>query len=360
MGNEAVKDILSEFDGEKQRYDAFGQSVSDLLSRLLQNAKVEHLPIEHRTKDRQSLAGKLVRPEKVGKYGSLTDITDIAGVRIVAFLQEDVRTICNLIYNNFDVDLENSVNKEQSLDPDRFGYASVHYVVSHNGDRARLPEFSMFNGLRCEIQVRTVLQHSWAAIDWKLRYKSSSEVPMTLRRKLYRISALLETADSEFSALALQVTKIRADYTESILAGKYDVPIDAESVGTYLRINKNVETLVRRAEKAKLPIIRIYVETHGRLASLILALRSGGFTSLKQLNDVLKTDHTRHIENLKQLCGAWTQKGGFEGLSIETMVRAVTIMASPADVADKMIEGSPISIGLGLALKEVVSKKAVE
>lgn len=203
MGTDTSKEILTEYDSQSATYEAFGKSVATLLERLLQAKGVDHLPIEWRTKERVSVAEKIVRPDKAGKYERLTDLTDISGVRVIAFLQEDCENICQIIKDNFSVDYENSIRKVDELDPDRFGYTSIHYVVSHADERLKWPEFSDFEGMRAEIQVRTVLQHSWAAIDWKLRYKSKAEVPVSLRRRLHRISALLEAADSEFSAYPL-------------------------------------------------------------------------------------------------------------------------------------------------------------
>jgi hypothetical protein len=50
-----------------------------------------------------------------------------------------------------------------------------------------------------EIQVRTLAQHIWAAGSHKLQYKREASVPPPLRRAIYRVSALLETVDLEFS-----------------------------------------------------------------------------------------------------------------------------------------------------------------
>jgi putative GTP pyrophosphokinase len=55
--------------------------------------------------------------------------------------------------------------------------------------------------IRAEIQVRTALQHAWSAVHHKLEYKSSTEAPPELRRRLFRLSALFELADEQFSEL---------------------------------------------------------------------------------------------------------------------------------------------------------------
>ena len=356
MGNEAVKDILAQYDAQKDHYEAFAKSIADLLDRLIKFNDIDILPIEFRTKDRNSLSAKIVRPDKIGKYSKLSDITDISGVRVIAFLAEDCEEICKILEDNFSIDVANSINKEDELDPDRFGYLSRHYVLGHNESRINLPELCEFEGMQSEIQVRTVLQHSWAAIDWKLRYKSPAEVPAALRRRLYRISALLETADSEFSSIAREADDIREFYKRELSANNYHIPIDAESMQIYLQTNARLEKLFKRAARSGLDVVKIDFETHGRLAFLIYSLRAGDHYLISDVDGLIKKNHAKHIENLKLLFSVWDRNG--LALSLETMIRVLFVMNSDVDVAEEMIDASPISINLGTALREIVNRTA--
>ena len=87
------------------------------------------------------------------------------------------------------------------LEPDQFGYRSTHYSVRLLPDRAHLPEWRDFAQLRAEIQIRTVLQHAWAAISHALQYKREFEVPSQFRRRLSRLAGMLELADEEFTGV---------------------------------------------------------------------------------------------------------------------------------------------------------------
>ncbi|MDZ7820160.1 MAG: hypothetical protein U5K55_16870 [Aliarcobacter sp.] len=51
------------------------------------------------------------------------------------------------------------------------------------------------------MQVRTVLMHTWAAIEHKLGYKNDQQLPKNLKRKLYLMSAQLENADMQFQEI---------------------------------------------------------------------------------------------------------------------------------------------------------------
>ena len=53
---------------------------------------------------------------------------------------------------------------ESLLEEERFGYQSVHYLVSLNKVRTSLPEYQRFTDAIVEVQVKTILQHAWAEI----------------------------------------------------------------------------------------------------------------------------------------------------------------------------------------------------
>lgn len=97
-----------------------------------------------------------------------------------------------------------------------------------------LAEWRQYAGIPAEIQVRTALQHAWAAVQHKLDYKSSIEAPLELRRRLFRLSALFELADEQFSELRDARARIEADYTADVRKGRLDLPLDEASLTAYL------------------------------------------------------------------------------------------------------------------------------
>jgi len=105
----------------------------------------------------------------------MSDITDLAGVRVINFFQVQWVRYAKLIQEEFEViervDHTASAQREQ-----RLGYLSVHYLVRLGGNRRKLSEYKKFDGLIAEIQVRTVLQHAWAEIEHDIRYKSASTI----------------------------------------------------------------------------------------------------------------------------------------------------------------------------------------
>lgn len=172
------------------------------------------------------------------KYSDpLAEMTDLSGMRIVLYYGSDVDRVNALIDGEFVVDHANSLRKSDELDPDRFGYISDHFVVSLSDERAALPEWRAYCDMRAEIQVRTALQHAWAAIDHKLRYKRAQDAPRELRRQLFRMSALLEVADDQFESLRRQSEALDARNAAHVQSGDLDLQVDASSVEAYLRLN---------------------------------------------------------------------------------------------------------------------------
>jgi ppGpp synthetase/RelA/SpoT-type nucleotidyltranferase len=210
---------------------------------------IRYQTIEHRVKDAESLIQKVTRPEK--QYGDpLSEVTDLAGVRITTYYLDDLDRVGNVIADNFAVSKEDSADRGALLRPNEFGYRSIHYVVSLSSGRSALPEWKPFGSMFVEVQVRTVLQHAWAAMSHALDYKGTHDVPALLSRRLYRLSGLLELADEEFAAIAREARDIAAGAAHAISVGDLRVLIDRDSLSEYLETGDVPLRLTKRARNA--------------------------------------------------------------------------------------------------------------
>jgi putative GTP pyrophosphokinase len=177
--------------------------------------------------------------------------------------------------------------------PDQFGYESVHYVLRLGENRAKLPEWKQFRGLRAEVQVRTALQHAWAAIDHKLRYKRarSEALPPSLQRDLFRLSALLELADKEFSALRKATADAQEAYLGRVGGGEFDIPLDALSLDAYLDSSRVDVQWAERALERGFAELAASDEEEMRQADrayLLAVARHVGFETVADLDTVLR------------------------------------------------------------------------
>ena len=69
----------------------------------------------------------------------------MAGIRVITYLESDVRKVADMIETLFDIDKANSLDQAQLLGSDRLGYRSVHYVAKFNKSRCKLPEYKKKN-----------------------------------------------------------------------------------------------------------------------------------------------------------------------------------------------------------------------
>ena len=217
------KNLLVDFDAKRDVYNSFAKTVADLLERLLVAKNTSFHSISYRCKARLSLERKIDNKQS---YSELEDITDLAGARVITHLSDDVDVVATMVESEFKVDKINSIDKRAALDPDRFGYLSLHYVVSLKREREKLQEYSAFKGLKIEIQIRSILQHTWAEIEHDIGYKSSIEVPRGIKRKFSRMAGLLELADQEFVSIRTELGKYERSIKQEILKNPEKVSLD--------------------------------------------------------------------------------------------------------------------------------------
>ena len=204
--------------------------------------------VEGRVKTEESLAGKLAL--KGQKYATLSDITDLVGVRIITFYTDDVDRIASMAEQLFDIDWSNSVDKRRLHQLDSFGYNSLHYIC-------RVPGYEF----PVELQLRTTLQHAWAAINHDTGYKSGIEIPREYMRRMNRLAGLLEMADDEFSRIRTEINDYRRRVKTLVQSGKLDdVLLDGDTFRSYLQaspldmLNKRIAA-INQAEIQEVPLI---------------------------------------------------------------------------------------------------------
>ncbi len=241
--------ILKEYREALPALERMKEQVTATLREALERNGLIVTAVEARVKTEESLIGKLAL--KGAKYASLSDITDIVGARVVTFYTDDVDRIASMAESLFEIDWQNSVDKRRLHQLDSFGYNSLHYIC-------RLPGYDM----RFELQLRTTLQHAWAAINHDTGYKTGVEIPREYMRRMNRLAGLLEMADDEFSRIRLEITDYRRRVQTLVQNGKLDdVMLDGDTFRSYLqigpldRLNKRIAA-INQAEIQEAPLIR--------------------------------------------------------------------------------------------------------
>ncbi|WP_322040772.1 hypothetical protein [Burkholderia diffusa] len=280
-----VPTLLDEYDKSKEMYASFGKALEGLVRQLLEHAGIRVLDVTHRIKDRESVKNKIARKSQ-GKYRGLRDMTDVCGLRVITYFEDDVKRVCDIIESEFEIDRDNSIDKSATLEHDQFGYRSVHYVVSNGRVRSGLVEYSKFNLLSAEIQVRSILQHAWAEIEHDLGYKTAEAVPLPVKRQFSRLAGLLELGDQEFTAIRDLVKDYVGQLPSKLNETPSRVEIDAESLLVFVNTDPLVNIIdMNIAALLGVKLVNSASETAGRR---VAPLRMLSIVTIEQLSEALR------------------------------------------------------------------------
>lgn len=212
-------------------YTALCQKVETIIKEILEAEGISVHTTTSRAKEIDSFSKKIEDP----KYDNPQEqIKDLAGIRIIAYVESDLDRINKIVEDTFDIDPDHSLNKADELGIDKVGYKSVHYVATLKKERIALPDFKKFKGLAFEIQIRTILQHAWAEIEHDKNYKFSGKLDDKIQRRFKILAGLLELADREFDALASEIDKITIQVEDATKTGHLDIEINSTTLKSYL------------------------------------------------------------------------------------------------------------------------------
>jgi len=274
--------MLEKYDRDRRLYEDLAASMRSLIGVLTPSSGVSPHSISSRVKERASIAKKI---EQKDKYNSLDQITDIVGIRIITHYSDEVDRIAELIETEFNVDFDNSVDKRSILDPDRFGYISLHYVVNIKTERSKLLEYKHFSGVKFEIQIRSILQHTWAEIEHDIGYKAKIEVPKPIRRKFSRLAGLLELADDQFVQIRDDLKGYERAIRKNIRKKPENIGIDAVTIFEYANKSQKLKELDEKV--AQLTSFQLRPLDKGDAGRHVKYLQYFGIESISELEQEL-------------------------------------------------------------------------
>ncbi|KAL3466422.1 hypothetical protein BJX64DRAFT_274662 [Aspergillus heterothallicus] len=174
-----VQKFLSWYEANRRDYVAIARESADRLAQALSDAGVPH-KVESRAKAIERLETKV--NNRKHEYGDLddliADIVDLAGVRVLVYFASDKERVGKFITENFEVHANPIITGTERQvtegDPPRYlakypGYCADHYRVTLKIEQAQDPK--PWHRLRVEIQVTTILRHTWAEVGHDWSYK---------------------------------------------------------------------------------------------------------------------------------------------------------------------------------------------
>lgn len=155
--------------------------------------------IKSRIKSPESIANKLIKKNLPVTFESMTEnLYDIAGVRVISPYISDIYTVKDLLLKQPDINLIEE--KDYIANPKESGYRSLHLVVE-------IPVFlsNAKHLVKVEIQLRTIAMDFWASLEHELRYKTSTKIPLSIRRELRKCSDTIAMTDREMEEIAIEL-----------------------------------------------------------------------------------------------------------------------------------------------------------
>jgi|SRR5579864_2047191 len=227
---EDVQRVLEQFDARQPILAVFCAKTKALIEACLQDADIRYQSVQARVKTKKKLREKYLDPKK--DYCKLQDITDLAGLRVITYYDDEIDRVAEAIEREFNIDTKESIDKRDT-DPDRFGYRAVNLICGHLEKRLLDIEYKQFAGITCEIQITSILGHAWSEIEHEW-YDLRDAYPKDVKRRFSVIAALFELAGREF----VDIRKRRAEYGKVVAlqveANVPDIPVNAVSLRSFI------------------------------------------------------------------------------------------------------------------------------
>jgi len=312
---------LAEYDDIIDDYKQLSDIAVGLLEKSLEEAGQKPMQISHRIKTKESVAGKMER--KSDKYPSVHNMRDLLGIRIICYFGYQVDEAAALIQNILVIDPEHSVDKRKSLDPTAFGYLSLHFICSLPKDHG-YPE--RLCNLQFEIQIRTILQHTWAEIEHDLGYKTEFSIPRHVRREFSRVAGLLEIADDAF----LRIRNTINDYEQEVRTRiandtANQMQLDLVTLRAYLELSGNMRNLltdiaaithsriVETNPESHLQNLAFFkIQTLGDLNAFVLKWYGRAVEFAKRTLRSIELDEISSVAGIYYLCRACLVHGNYD------------------------------------------------
>lgn len=215
----SIKDKLNllnkEYDTKKDFYTKAAKTLKNLIINLLDD-NFNKTNVLYRIKERNSCNEKISRKyiDKLEEIKSIEDVlTDLIGIRIICMYESEIKLIAELLEKEFDLLEKTDKTKELLENDNAFGYKGLHLDIKLQNKRTELTEYSSYKNLQFEIQIRTIIQNAWSELDHQIKYKK--HIPKELGRRINRLAALFEIADTEFESIDNVSQKLETEAKEA-------------------------------------------------------------------------------------------------------------------------------------------------
>ncbi len=157
--------------------------------------------VTSRIKEPNSILNKMKKKNLEMNYKNLVEnINDIAGVRVICPVKDDIYTLVNIIEKvpNWNLIIE----KDYIKNPKKSGYSGYHMVVEVpvkiSEDDSCLKN-QIF--VKVEIQLRTMAMDFWATNEHKMKYKTNKKLSIFDSKRIAVYAKILNMIDNRFNEI---------------------------------------------------------------------------------------------------------------------------------------------------------------
>ena len=147
--------------------------------------------INTRIKQPDSIVNKMKKKGCELTYKEMIEnINDIAGIRVICQLKDDIFKIRNLIEEIPGIYVEKE--KDYVNHPKESGYSSYHMIVKVPVTLSKQTVY-----VKVEIQIRTMAMDFWASLEHKMKYKTDKEVNKKTSKELVNYAKIVNKMDNK-------------------------------------------------------------------------------------------------------------------------------------------------------------------
>jgi ppGpp synthetase/RelA/SpoT-type nucleotidyltranferase len=205
------------------RYAEFAGIVRGILEQAINGAEGVPRPqsIQCRAKEASHLKPKLKASGLLDSSSIEDEIKDLAGARLIFYTNTDVERFLNsrLIPENFEVHWDQTRIHHPTEENANQRYQAIHYTVSLNEARTALVEYVKFKGLRCEVQIQTILIHAWAETSHDITYHRSESQGFGQKAMSSIEARLNKIMDEHLLPAGYEFQKVQHDF-QRLMQGK--------------------------------------------------------------------------------------------------------------------------------------------
>ena len=147
--------------------------------------------VNSRIKKPESIINKMKKKGNELTYKEMIqNINDIAGVRIVCQLKDDIFKIRNLVEKIPGINIEKE--KDYVNHPKESGYSSYHMIV-----KVPVTLSKQIIYVKVEIQIRTMAMDFWASLEHKMKYKTDKQINKKDSKELVNYAKIVNKMDNK-------------------------------------------------------------------------------------------------------------------------------------------------------------------